>query len=309
MVQKSRRIPSPFISITGVKITEPIYCRKCMEEKSYKDFYQAVDMRLDSNGFMSICKTCCYEIYDGAILTEKTLNRALLKACRILNVQYSEAAVDAVRKEMATDEEKGRAQKSVFSMYRSKLSSTESRGDKMESATKHDLTFQEPRNLEPSEEDLEIMSNDEFWGDHLPIDDVEFLETEYRNFKQTHVADTYAEQVLLKLVCYKLLDIKKGRTDSKSTSSEEKELQGLMKNLAISPDMIKAGDVGKTKNTLGERIAEIEENMPADFFADKKIYHDVDNIQGYFESFFVRPLRNFVTGHPDFNLVDDEKSE
>lgn len=55
-----------------------------MTTKKYSDFF-ATDLELDRNGYFSICKSCCQEIYTD-YYNEKDIARALLRTCRKLNV-------------------------------------------------------------------------------------------------------------------------------------------------------------------------------------------------------------------------------
>jgi hypothetical protein len=50
----------------------------------------------------------------------------------------------------------------------------------------------------------------------------------------------------------------------------------------------------------------IEETEPAEYYADKTMFKDFDNIGFYFEKYVTRPLKNFVMGSRDFN-VETEK--
>jgi hypothetical protein len=149
----------------------------------------------------------------------------------------------------------------------------------------------------------------DFWGNDISREDIEFLEKEYAQFKQTHKADTYAEIVLLKQVCYTMLDIKNKRLEDEPTKDLVKELQELMKNLAISQKESNAGKEDKSNEALGLWIRDIEENEPAQWLASDPrgdMYRDVGNVDEYFKKYIVRPLKNFITLSKDFNIEDTD---
>ena len=87
-----------------------------------------------------------------------------------------------------------------------------------------------------------------------------------------------------------------------------------MKNLAISPNMANAVSEGKSMDAFGVWVKDIENLSPAEWYKDKQLFKDVDNLQEYGEIFITRPLRNFITGSRDFtleleNTVEDEIEE
>ena len=59
------------------------YCRKCKIFKSINgnNFYEATNPFLDSNGWMSICRDCCNNIYDEYFKR---------KRCLLVNCSWSE---------------------------------------------------------------------------------------------------------------------------------------------------------------------------------------------------------------------------
>jgi hypothetical protein len=286
------------------------YCRKCMRNLPAKDFFVACDKLLDSNGKFSVCRYCVDDMYNSFYVTEKNIDNTILKLCRILNVKYDSVALEATKKQIDTAESKGKTIASIFGIYRKNL--VDASGDRY--AKGDDLIFQGDVKYEVNEplpdslESSEFLK--EFWGDNLDLTDYIFLEREFAKFKETHKSDTYAEKVLLKLVCFKLLDIAKARSTSASTTGKEKELQELMKNLAISPQYAKAVTDGKSLDAFGVWIAEIEREEPAQWLEGegRDLFHDVADVEGYFQKYFVRPLKNAILQSKDFN-VDDEMEE
>lgn len=77
-----------------------------------------------------------------------------------------------------------------------------------------------------------------------------------------------------------------------------------MKSLAISPNMANASTASKSTETFGLWIKDIEELEPAEWHQDNTIYKDMDNLDFYFQNYFVRPIRNFITGSRDFNITE-----
>jgi hypothetical protein len=66
--------------------------------------------------------------------------------------------------------------------------------------------------------------------------------------------------------------------------------------------MLNAANSGKNLDTFGNWVKEIEQFRPAEFFKDKNMYKDVDNVEEYADRHITRPLKNFITGSRDFGV-------
>jgi len=295
------------------RIVKELYCRYGEHMTPQKNFYSAVDKFLDKNGYFSVCKDCMGEIYSNFYAVEHDINRVIYKMCKALNVLYNDSAVETTKK-MLAGKNMTEDNPSAWGIYKGKLPISVSAGlSKIEgtlgmSGDLAELTFEYatpmPKIEIPDDAFNDVVDVKAFWGDGFSVEDYRFLEGEYNNFKKTNKADTYPEIVLLREVCYKLLSMKNQRMEQKSTAVLAKELQELMKNLAISPSQLNAASAGKQMETFGQWIKDIENNKPADFFQDKSIYADIDDIEAYAEEHITRPLKNFITGSRDFGADD-----
>ena len=280
-------------------------------------FYEAVDCGvIDKNGLLSVCKNCIQILYDESFQKTQSMEKSIHFLCTSLNIKFSNESASAAKLHIQTLLDNGKNVNSVFGIYKQKLISVQKTMDK---SLTEDLTYSdvgtiytsEAQNLKEIPIPQDVLT---FWGKDLKRDDIEFLETQFTNFKQTHKSDTYAEIVLLKQVCYTMLDIKTARatTPPGDTSDLVKELQTLMKNLAISPNAINAANADKGLETFGLWKADIEREEPAQWLSTDErgdMYRDVGNVEEYFQKYFVRPLKNFITGSKDFNVEEGDKDE
>jgi hypothetical protein len=295
---------------TGEKITK-CYCRKCMQEKNIKNFYNAVDTFLDSNGKFSICRQCISDIYDGIYAVEKSVEKTIYRMCRMLNVYYAEEAIEMVRKHGNSFADKGYEAPVFFGLYLSKLATI----GKTNGIT--EFTFVENVNISSCESDDEIFEEDDdlerirnFWGRNFDADDLQRLEFKYAEWSDSHTIGSQNERMLLKLICLKELTLEKAMLGgTNSTGKLEKEYQDLLKTAALAPIQTTESSSGKGHETWGSFVKMIEETEPAEFYKDKKLFSDVDNIDSYLQKFLIRPLKNFVLGARDFNINDDEMDE
>jgi hypothetical protein len=290
---------------------EKYYCRKCMKSLSVDNFYKAVDGGIvDSNGKFSVCKSCVQDIYDIILQETGTMEKTIHRLCTMFNVRFTNEALDATKSHVQTLMDNGKNVSAIFSIYLMKLIATKKSMDK---GGINDFQYEDVGVIF-TEKQLDIQEIAipqeviDFWGRDIPRGDIQYLEREYANFKNTHKADTYAEQVLLKQVCFTLLDIKAARSQQDDTGDLIKELQSLMQKLAISPNAVKTSSAGGI-DTFGLWIQDIEKEEPAQWLkTDPRgdMYRDVANVEDYFQKFIVRPLKNFILGSRDFNVDEQE---
>jgi len=294
---------------------EKYYCRKCMKFLSEDNFYQAMDGGLvDSNGKFSTCKNCVQDIYEIVYKELNSMEKTVHRLCQIFNIRFTNEALDATKSHIQTLLENGKNVKAIFSIYLMKLTATKKSMDK---SGVNDFQYEDVGTIftEKQIDTSQIPIPEDvlkFWGKDLSRGDIEYLENEYANFKNTHSADTYAEIVLLKQVCTTMLDIKKERLAGNNTIKLVKELQELMTKLAISPNVAKANALNAGGDSFGQWIADIEREEPSEWLKTSPLgnmYRDVGDTNSYFEKYIVRPLKNFITGSRDFNVDENEEME
>jgi hypothetical protein len=299
------------VSKTGVSV-DLIYCRKCMLPKKPIDFLEAVDTWIDSNGYMSICRQCLNELFDKLYASEGSYEKATLRLCRMINLKFSESAIQATLKQIETYKERGTESKGFFTLYKGKLYTTSKTSNRIDSTI--DLTYDEVTHINVNKNELNDAAFDgagkdlkDFWGNNFEEADYIWLEKELAEWEGKHDIRTKSEESLLQLIILKRFDIRKAREEGRDTTALEKSYQGLLDTSALSPKLSTAANSGENFDTFGLWIADIEKNEPAQWLETdgKPFYKDVDDVEGYFQRFFVRPLKNFILQSKDFN-VDDE---
>ena len=230
--------------------------------------------------------------------------------CQLFNVKYDQTAIDAAVKHLETVE--GDVSR-MFGAYKSKLYVL-NRGAVGVNAKQLDLTYNFPTNIiinapEDSHYGQEVDDLREFWGDSFSPQELEKLERKSANWRKSHAIDTNGEEVLLRLICIKELEIDKAISTGQPTASLIKEFQDLLKTSALSPSMSNAASGGKSMEAFGVWIKEIESMTPAEWIKDRSIWKDIDNIEEYGEKYITSPLRSFVTGSREFTLDDDSEGD
>jgi hypothetical protein len=278
------------------------YCRKCQKTKSLNNFWDTTNPMLDSNGKMSICSSCCNELYDTYFSIHNNVDLAIKLTCRDLDIRYNEEALRQAQSHAESLLSKGKSADKLFGYYKSKLSSTGKANERLEDFRFKDSEFENTISEEISgdfEEDLVL-----FWGKGFDIDDYNFLESELTRWKQTHKCDNQAEITLLREICIKILAIRKRRENNESASNDLKELQDLMKTASVDPAKANQASAGKSHDAFGVWVKDIEQFRPAEWYDQQEKYVDMDGFKPYLNNYIKRPVENFLTGVRNF-FVDD----
>lgn len=292
------------------------YCRKCCETKRVNEFYKTMDKYLDANGYMSVCKDCLREMYSVFFQTERAVEKTILRICRMMNVQYNDAAIQSLELQL---ENKGKApdDETVFGIYLTRLIAANKKHFREGDVTDDmDLTFYEPTtsvNVTDPLLDTDFGSDDlvSFWGSGgYSYEDYKFLEKELAAWRKSHRIESRAEIVIVREICRLMLGMEKDRIEGKSSSGKLKDLRDLMKDGTLSPNTAgMAGNANKGEESWGMFIKMIENTTPADNLEKYAMYRDVDNVEKYNQDYMVRPLKNFVMTSKDFRISGDDDSE
>ena len=292
------------VTVTGAEISEA-YCRRCMKQKRADQFFSAVDLTLDKNGLMSVCKDCINEMFAQFLPAEGSIQKAVLRLCRMLNLKYSEEAIAAAVTQIENARAEGKPEPQFFGVYKARLLLFFRTG---RDDVSPDLTYSEVTQINISGQEFVgdgMVSQDviDFWGTGYKIEDYRWLEYQLNDWKKTHKCDTKAEETLLREIVFKQWDIEKDRKSGTTVGSKVKELQDLMKTANLDPAKANAlSGAGRGVETFGDFIRVIEEVEPAEYYEDRELFKDFDNIGKYFEKYVTRAIKNFIVGSRDFNI-------
>jgi hypothetical protein len=306
---KSKRI------VTGEKEDSlGVYCRRCQRHRNERYFYRAVDTLLDKNNYMSVCKDCINDLYSAFFANDQVTEKTILRLCRVLNVKYDPEAVESTNEVITTYIERGTDPSGIFGVYKAKLEARNRLSHNKSVLDVEDLTFVEPtpniiREM-PEPEDFgthNIEYYKEKWGTSVEftMDDYMFLETELSNWKKTHKCDTYADEVMLKEICFKRNEIRRVRNEGGNTNALVKALQEIMKSSALTPAQQTASSNEVSVNAFGVWLRDIETKRPAEWHDEQEKYKDLDGIDEDLAD-ITRSIKNFMTESRDFSSMELE---
>lgn len=311
-------------------VIERNYCTMCDDDLTVNKFWQSESI-VNANGKLHICSDCINALFirlyikerglpedftvdNNTLIFDATTEYILKETCRYIDLQYSRAAYEAFKTHVSVSSSNDRKINKLFGVYKSKLSSTSKRNSI--GSINYSQTFENSDEILHEEivtkrDSVNIMSADElfenemFWGKGFSVEDYIFLEVELNGWKRTHKCDNQAELTLLKEICIKVLSIRKRRENNGDVSVLQKTLQDLMKTASVDPAKSNIADSGKSLDSYGLWVEDIEQYEPAEFFEDKKMFKDFDGIKSYTDKYILRPLKNLLTGSRDFNIDDD----
>jgi hypothetical protein len=305
------------------------YCRRCQTYyMSPSNFYTATNPQLDKNGFLSVCKKCCSELYEENFNIYKEYSRAIMETCRDLDICFSYGAFDMAFNQLLTLQKTGRGSEAdMFGYYKSKLSSSaknfsnEYRGARFKDSDafkfESEIIKDIEKKLETPEEELERLRKK--WGTNKDKTEYEFLEDELFKIQHSFECSDYGMQLLQMDICHINLAIEKERQkggDGLKLIEARAKVMNDAKMKPIQASGIEANDA----ITFGTLIKKFENEKPIPVYMDNEMKKYIDTyfigqlakmegIQNEYTDKFDKEMEEFTV---DFGLgenTEDDESE
>lgn len=275
-----------------------VVCLSCGKTGKETRFYSARNPKYQFFGKIPWCFTCIKDKYEELYKKYEDSKKAMYELCKYLDIPFALNVYEAARNRWEKNEVE------IFQAYITHYNSLAWKQAGLNFSTSDRVEgLDEPDNSFTSEDvPAELVFK---WGEGFSPSDYNYLENELAECEKTLKSDNWAEQTLLKEICIKKLDIRNRRKLGSDTKDPLAELQALMKTCAIDPAKASAANSGKSLDTFGEWIKDIEQNSPAEWFKDKEKYKDMDGLGDYIKKYITRPIKNFITGSRDFNVDKD----
>jgi hypothetical protein len=309
----SRRKATSNISVPKeAKDLQLPYCCYCQRNRPISKFLPTTNPFLYRSGYSITCIDCNVEIYNKIYSAEGSMEKTILKMCRMLDCRYDDRAVQTTKRQI---ENSNKNIENVWGIYRKNLVKVDGITNAL-SAENMDLTYVEPivYMSEPlSEEDFDratINELQEFWGSGFTEEEYQFLERKLVEWKNSYSCNNKGEEFYLKEACHKELDLRRARagTGQGSVDAILKSMDTLMKSAALTPAQANAASAGRVGDTLGMLYKRIISTSPAEYYKDKELFKDYDNLGLYCRNYIYRPIWNFFTGNKNYELVDADQS-
>lgn len=291
-------------------------CCSCGEPLALTKFYKSNSV-FYADGHLPICKECFSSKF-GHFAAEYHSNKmAMQRMCMTFDIYFNETAFDSCDTDDST----------VLGNYFRKLNLSQHKGKTFEDSIKEGFDLSGDR--KPVKETQEVVNVDnddeenenadmidpadiEKWGAGLEPTDYTILNSHYRLLSSSNPqCDGNAEIFIIDL-CYTKMQqmkaVRESRVDDYKKLTESYIKSFTQAGLKTVKDTNAMEDF-----TIGVNAETIEKYTPAEYYKNRSLYKDHDNIGDYIERFLLRPLRNLMRGTKDrdaeFFVKDEEEND
>ena len=291
-------------------------CCSCGEPLALTKFYKSNSV-FYADGHLPICKECFSSKF-GHFAAEYHSNKmAMQRMCMTFDIYFNEAAFDSCDTDDST----------VLGNYFRKLNLSQHKGKTFEDSIKEGFDLSGDR--KPAKETQEVVNVDsddeenenadmidpadiEKWGAGLEPTDYTILNSHYRLLSSSNPqCDGNAEIFIIDL-CYTKMQqmkaVRESRVDDYKKLTESYIKSFTQAGLKTVKDTNAMEDF-----TIGVNAETIEKYTPAEYYKNRSLYKDHDNIGDYIDRFLLRPLRNLMRGTKDrdaeFFVKDEEEND
>lgn len=256
------------------------YCRKCQKTMSLNNFYEATNPMLDSNGFMSICKKCCSDIYDMYFSINNNMEYSLQLTCQDLDVRFSKDVLTQTQSHIEKLISQCKKAEAVFGYYKSKLSSTGKANEKIDTFRYRDSEFlseindDKVNNNQNNDIDTEWIK---YWGACKELWEYEFLEDELSRIQASFECPDYSMEMIMKDIALLNLDAEKIRRGIlKNDLLKTIEARSKLMNDANMKPVQSTGAEASDQITFGTLIKKWENEKPVPTALDDEMKKYID---------------------------------
>lgn len=291
-------------------------CCSCGEPLALTKFYKSNSV-FYADGHLPICKECFSSKF-GHFAAEYHSNKmAMQRMCMTFDIYFNEVAFDSCDTDDST----------VLGNYFRKLNLSQHKGKTFEDSIKEGFDLSGDRKpVKETQEVVNVDSDDEEnenadmidpadiekWGAGLEPTDYTILNSHYRLLSSSNPqCDGNAEIFIIDL-CYTKMQqmkaVRESRVDDYKKLTESYIKSFTQAGLKTVKDTNAMEDF-----TIGVNAETIEKYTPAEYYKNRSLYKDHDNIGDYIERFLLRPLRNLMRGTKDrdaeFFVKNEEEND
>lgn len=251
-----------------------------------------------NDGYLPTCKNCVEKYYDSLVeFFSGNEEQAMDRICQIADWYYSDEIWATTRK-ISADRSRVGAYPSKMQLINWKSKGTTYLDTVRDRAS---VVVESAEALEEMREQGETgVTKTQFdrWGPGFEEGEYKMLDAHYRSLRDKIDTNDVIQDNLAKDLCeIKIQQIRaRSKGDSKTYQDFTKLYQDTLKSANLKVRNAEVDAANDDQACWGVFIRNIEEHTPADIYQDRSIFKDVDNIQGYFERFITRPVKNFFGG-------------
>lgn len=283
------------------KSVDKCVCCCCGESLSNDKFYRS-NSNFYTNGILPICKNCFVRKFGEYSKIYMSNKKAMQRMCMAFDIYFNEDVFDSC--DTKDDAVVGKYfRKMNLGQYRDKKFDDsldeglfELSGDRKKVKGKRVAIVDEYDNVQEETESSKISPKDiEKWGIGFDIVDYGILNSHYKFLKKVNPNCDNNQEIFINDLCYtkmqQLKAVREGRVDdySKLTESYRKTFQQA--GLKTVQDENKTSD-----DCWSQWTGIISQYTPEEYYKDKQLYADWDDLGEYYQRMAVRPLKNLQLG-------------
>lgn len=280
-------------------------CYQCNQTLPTNQFYKTNSQLYDGTGYLPVCKDCLNAIFHKYINIYGDSRKALRRICMAFDLYYNDAIFDTCNCDTSV----------ILGTYIKRLNVVQYKNRTFDTTLEEGFDFNKLSSLKKKkngEEKEDVDPKDiEKWGIGFEKIDYDVLNSHYKLLINANPNRDSNQEIFINDLCYikmqQMKAVREGKVDdyNKLTDSYRKSFQqaGLK--------TVKDANNGE-EFVIGVNGEMIEKYTPAEYYKNKKLYYDHDNIGEYIDRFMLRPLRNLMYGTKDRDreyYVKDEVSE
>lgn len=280
-------------------------CCQCERHfSSPTNFYKSNSTLYTNNGYLPICKDCLNKLFGMYTVHYGNHVKAMKRICMAYDLYFSQTLFDKC--DCGSDATLGTYIKMLnMVQYKTKtfdntLSENFIFNDTNDYVEKKNTqTKTSSKHIDVEEDEYEVSSEDiQKWGGGLSPIDYSDLNDHYTFLKNANPNCDSNQEIFIVDLCYtKMLQrraIRDGNPDTFGKMSEQYRKTFEKAGLKTVRDASADEDF-----TFGVNIEAVEKYTPAEYYKNKELYKDSDDIGDYITRFMLRPLRNLQFGTSD----------
>lgn len=269
-------------------------CCQCDDEKLVlSDFYQCYSSFYSNTNRLPICKKCLNRKFIQYSLEYHSHEKAIQRICMAFDLYYSQSIFDSCKNDN---------ENVIVGNYIKRLNMVQYKGKTFDTTLGEGFVFSGEKltkTTQKSDNEPQIKPEDiDTWGGGLSATDYDILNSHYKFLKDANPQCDSNAEIFITDLCYTKMQqmkaVREGRVDdyNKLTESYRKSFQtaGLKTVREANAD---------EDFTIGVNAETIEKYTPAEYYKNKKLYQDYDDLGEYLDRFLLRPLRNLMHGTKD----------
>lgn len=269
--------------------SETIRCCCCGNELPDTKFYRTSSQLYSGLGKLPICKQCLerqFLIYEQQLGSEK---KALQRICMAFDIYHSEE----IYRDLTENGKPFRLKDYMSKVGVGKRGKT------------YDSSMNEIPDEEEKDENISVSAGIKvpkalmkFWGPSYEPGDYQILQEHYDYLCSNNPNRNSNQEIFIRDLC--TINLMKIAAQREKNTNDYSKLSQLYVETFKQAGLNTKEVVDESDTvTVGNLIKMIQDYTPADYYADKTRYCDMDGFDDYFNRMLVRPMKNLMTGSSD----------